>query len=197
MYTEALLRNMKADDENNKKNSKNNETTTASTSVVRFNVDVAASPTYLSPIGSFPNKYGYTNGDDEDTESFVSADSDVDWLSEEMLRNVINVNETNVLYEMALSNASLGRIGFRIDRFELLCCKSTQDFAAKLHVIRLGFDRLLQDSDKRTWFAEEGKQLAESLFRTAEKDCTGFNKAYDEVCKTICPHSHAFCSSYL
>jgi hypothetical protein len=93
----------------------------------------------------------------------------VDWLTEEMLRNIENGDEKNVLFEMALANANLGRIGYRVDRSELLCCRSTQEFAAKLHVIRMGFDRLLQDSQKRVWFANEGKRLATNLFKTAEK----------------------------
>ena len=86
-----------------------------------------------------------------------------------MLKNIEDINDKNVLYEMGLSNANLGRIGFRVDRFELLNCKSTQDFAAKLHVIRLGFDRILQDSDKRNWFIEKGKLLLTNLFKRAEK----------------------------
>lgn len=94
---------------------------------------------------------------------------DVDWLTDEMLKNIENIDEKNVLYEMAMSSANLGRIGYRVDRTNLLKCKSTQDFAAKLHVIRLGFDRLLQDKEKRNWFAAEGKKLAVSLFRRAEK----------------------------
>jgi hypothetical protein len=94
---------------------------------------------------------------------------DVDWLTEEMLRNIEHGDEKNVLFEMAMANASLGRIGYRVDRSELLCCKSTQDFAAKLHVIRMGFDRLLQDTATRVWFSNEGKRLAANLFKTAEK----------------------------
>ncbi len=106
---------------------------------------------------------------DDDNESFVSADSDVDWLNEEMFQNIENKNDKNVLYEMALSNVCLGRVSYRVSRAELLTCKSDDDFAAKLHVLRLGFDRLMQNSDKRQWMIEQGKQLLGNLMRIAEK----------------------------
>jgi hypothetical protein len=64
MYAEALLRKTTAALEEE-------ENESASTSVAVTNA--ATSPTYLSPIGSFPNKFGYTS--DDDNESFVSADS--------------------------------------------------------------------------------------------------------------------------
>jgi len=106
---------------------------------------------------------------DDDNESFVSADSDVDWLTEEMFQNIENKNDKNVLYEMELSNVCLGGVSYRVSRAELLTCKSDDDFAAKLHVLRLGFDRLMQNSDKRQWMIEQGRQLLGNLLRKAEK----------------------------
>ena len=78
-------------------------------------------------------KHNYFSDDDD--ESFVSADSDVDWLNEEMLQNIQNIDEKNVLYEMALSNVklSVNNVIYRVSRAELLNCRSETDFAAKLH----------------------------------------------------------------
>lgn len=117
----------------------------------------------------------------------------MDWLTEEMLQNIENKDEKNVLYEMAMSNVILGRVKYRISRTELLGCKSDEDFSAKLHVIRLGFDRMLQDSSKKQWLIEEGKNLLSCLFRKAEKVFifSKINKTEDtsnfSLKKEICP----------
>ena len=52
---------------------------------------------------------------------------------------------------------------YRVSRASLLDCKSENDFAAKLHAIRLGFDRLLQDAIKKEWFIEQGRHLIRAL----------------------------------
>ncbi|CAF0881686.1 unnamed protein product [Brachionus calyciflorus] len=136
-----------------------------------------------SPIGSVSKRYGYLS--DDDNESFVSADSDVDWLTAEMLANIEHTDETNVLYEMAMSSVVLGRVKYRVSRKELLNCKSEEDFAAKLHVIRLGFDRLFQNNSKKQWFIDEGKTLLSCFFKKSEKDCTKLFKAYDEMIRFV------------
>ncbi len=86
-----------------------------------------------SPIDSTQKNYNYFS--DDDNESFVSADSDVDWLNEDMLQNIQNTDEKNVLYEMALSNVKLNvnNVIYRVSRTELLNCRSETDFAAKIH----------------------------------------------------------------
>lgn len=136
-----------------------------------------------SPVGSLSKKFGYLS--DDDNESFVSADSDVEWFTAEMLSNIENKDEKNVLYEMAMSNVVLGRVKYRVSRRDLLDCKSEEDFAAKLHVIRLGFDRLFQDTSKKQWFIDEGKNLLSSLFKKAEKESTKLFKAYDEMIRFV------------
>ena len=92
----------------------------------------------------------------------------MDWLNEEMLRNIEYTDEKNVLYEMGHSNATLGRVSYRVSRCNLLGCKSENDFAAKLHVIRLGFDRLLQNSSKKQWMIEEGRELLANFLNKAK-----------------------------
>lgn len=149
LYSDALLKssNFKNEDSNNNERPKQ----------------------ISSPVGSLTKRYGYLSDEDNDNESFVSADSDVDWLTEEMLQNIEHVDEKNVLYEMAMSSVVMGRVKYRVSRTQLLECKSDEDFAAKLHVLRLGFDRLMQDSSKKQWLIEEGKNLLSNLFRKAEK----------------------------
>lgn len=94
---------------------------------------------------------------------------DVDWLTEEMLQNIENVDNKNVLYEMAVSTVNLGGVSYRVSRATLLNCASEKDFAAKLHVIRLGFDKLLQDASKRQWFTDIGRNLLRKLMQKADK----------------------------
>lgn len=125
---------------------------------------------------------------DEDNESFRSAESDVDWVDEDLMRRfeLIEITgEKNLLYEMGMNNVNMGRVTYRLSRASLLDCKSDEDFAAKLYVIRLGFDRLLQDADKKQWFIGEGKQLLTRLMTKAEKDCAGIYKCYDEMCAFV------------
>ena len=86
---------------------------------------------------------------------------------------------------MALSNVSLGRVGYRVSRASLLDCKSENDFAAKLHAIRLGFDRLLQDTVKKDWFIDQGSQLIRALLSRADKDSTGLIKNYEDFIKFV------------
>jgi hypothetical protein len=86
-----------------------------------------------------------------------------------MLRNIEHVDEKNVLYEMSLSNATLGGVSYRVSRCELLGCRSEEDFGAKLHVIRLGFDRLLQDMHKKQWMIEEGRELLANFLKKCDK----------------------------
>jgi len=137
-----------------------------------------------SPVGSWSSRRTVYYSDD-DNESFVSADSDVDWLTEEMLQNIEHADEKNVLYEMAVSSVNLGGVSYRVSRAELLQCQSEKDFAAKLHVIRLGFDRLLQDTAKRQWFIDLGRNLLSKIMQKAEKDCAGVNKTYDELIRFL------------
>ena len=92
-----------------------------------------------------------------------------DWIDEEMFDRIEDVTGKNALYEMALSTANLGRVGYRVSRSEMFNCKSEADFAAKLHVIRLGFDRFLQEETKKSWLIEQGRILILSLLNKAEK----------------------------
>ncbi len=80
-----------------------------------------------------------------------------------MFERIENVDDKNALYEMALSNVNLGRVSYRVSRASLLDCRNENDFASKLHVIRLGFDRLLQDSVKKEWFIDQGRHLIRAL----------------------------------
>jgi hypothetical protein len=98
-----------------------------------------------------------------------------------MLQNIENVDDKNVLYEMAISNVNLGGVSYRVSRADLLNCTSEKDFAAKLHAIRLALDRLLQDADKKQWFVDIGKKILAKLMQKADKDCSGFFKTYDEL----------------
>lgn len=118
---------------------------------------------------------------EEDNESYVSADSEFDWIDDDMFQRIENVNDKNALYEMAFSNANLGRVSYRVDRTEMFNCKSETDFAAKLHVIRLGFDRFLQEKSQQTWLIEKGRIIIGKLWEKADKDPAGINKAFDEL----------------
>ena len=91
-----------------------------------------------------------------------------------MFQRIENVNDKNALYEMAFSNANLGRVSYRVDRTEMFNCKSETDFAAKLHVIRLGFDRFLQEKSQQTWLIEKGRIIIGKLWEKADK----VNKEY-------------------
>jgi len=92
-----------------------------------------------------------------------------DWIDEEMFQRIENVNDKNALYEMALSSVNLGRVVYRVSRFEMFNCKSESDFAAKLHVVRLGFDRYMQDSTRKQWLIDQGRTLIEKFWFKAEK----------------------------
>ena len=173
LYTEVLLKN-NPNNVSNANNQEEEETRTETASVTiplskQISHEVTTNGRHVasSPVGSLSKRFGYLS--DEDNESFVSADSDVEWLDEEMLQRIENVNDKNALYEMGLSSASLGRVTYRVSRYEMFNCKSNVDFAAKLHAIRLGFDRLLQENEKREWMIEQGKRLASALLRKNEK----------------------------
>lgn len=86
-----------------------------------------------------------------------------------MFQRIENVNDKNALYEMAFSNANLGRVSYRVDRTEMFNCKSEADFAAKLHVIRLGFDRFLQEKTQQQWLIEKGRLIIVKLWEKADK----------------------------
>lgn len=175
LYAEALLKNnakhqQRTNDEQENADDLEDKYKTSSNQMLSssYGKSVEQQQQQQQQLASSFNKASSYYSDD-DNESFVSADSDVDWLNEEMFQNIENKNDKNVLYEMALSNVCLGRVSYRVSRAELLTCKSDDDFAAKLHVLRLGFDRLMQNSDKRQWMIEQGKQLLANLMRKAEK----------------------------
>ena len=86
-----------------------------------------------------------------------------------MFQRIENVNDKNALYEMALSTANLDRIKYRVSRAEMFNCKSEVDFAAKLHVVRLGFDQFLQNNSKKEWMIEQGRILITKFWEKAEK----------------------------
>jgi hypothetical protein len=105
----------------------------------------------------------------DDEESFVSACSDVDWLDDELFEKISNGNETNVLYEMGISNVSLGRVEFRVNRADQLNCKSGEDFAAKLFVLRMGFDKIMEDSSRKEWIINQSRRFLGNLLIKADK----------------------------
>lgn len=86
-----------------------------------------------------------------------------------MFQRIENVNDKNALYEMAFSHASLDRVSYRVCRKEMFNCKSDIDFAAKLHVVRLGFDRFMQDHEKKHWLIDKGRELIRKFWEKAEK----------------------------
>lgn len=160
LYTEALL----------KSNSVNN-------------VNLAESVSGYELLSKLPGECSSAANylSEDDNESFVSADSEFDWIDESMFQRIENVNDKNALYEMAFSNANLGRVPYRVSRCEMFNCKSETDFAAKLHVVRLGFDRFLQDSSKRHWFVEQGRGLITRLWQQLDKEPTAILKAYEDL----------------
>ena len=96
----------------------------------------------------------------------------MDWVDEDLMRRFELIEpsgEKNLLYEMGMNNVSLGRVTYRVSRTDLLSCKSDEDFATKLYVIRLGFDRFLQNGDKKAWFIQEGRTLVSRLMTKARK----------------------------
>lgn len=173
LYAEALLKNISKSNE-----TINEEQATATSMSTADNPQNEASSSLVP--NSNANKYGYET---DDNESFVSADSEFDWIDEDMFQRIENLDDKNALYEMAFSNANLGRVGYRVSRCEMFGCRSEADFAAKLHVLRLGFDRFLQDEAQRVWLIEQGRRLIGALLSRAEKDSTSMYKAYDEMIK--------------
>jgi hypothetical protein len=113
--------------------------------------------------------------------SVVGDAKEFDWIDESMFQRIENVKDKNALYEMAFSNANLGRVAYRVSRWEMFNCKSETDFAAKLHVVRLGFDRFLQDSTKRQWLIDQGRALITTLWLKLDKDSTAILKAYEDL----------------
>lgn len=167
LYTEALLK---------------------SNSVNALNLPESASNYELCSESSLPRpSSGESTGSnhvfvsEDDNESFVSADSEFDWIDEDMFQRIENVNDKNALYEMAFSNANLGRISYRVSRCAMFDCKSETDFAAKLHVIRLGFDRYLQDSNQKEWLVNQGQKLLTKMWEKAGKDPNSIYKAYEDL----------------
>lgn len=153
-----------------------------------FHEDVVKNDTILEPQSS--DETLKDEDDDEDNESFVSADSEFDWIDENMFQRIENVNDKNALYEMAFSNANLGRVSYRVSRCDIFNCKSEVDFAAKLHVIRIGYDRYLQDDAKKNWLIEQGRLLIAALMKKSDKDTQGINKAYEEMIKYVTTDSN-------
>lgn len=161
LYTEALL----------KSNSVNNVNM----------VDSVSGYELLNKLPSESENCLSEEDNDNDNESFVSADSEFDWMDESMFQRIENVNDKNALYEMAFSSANLGRVPFRVSRWEMFNCKSETDFAAKLHVVRLGFDRFLQDATKRQWIVDQGRALITRLWQQLDKEPAGILKAYEDL----------------
>lgn len=54
----------------------------------------------------------------------------------------------------------------------MLDCRSEEDFAAKLYVIRMAFDKMMLKDDKKQWVIEQGKSLLSNLLIRAEKVCS-------------------------
>ena len=101
-------------------------------------------------------------------------------MDKDLFERIENFNDKKALYEMALSNVNLGRVCYRVSRASLLDCKSENDFAAKLHAIRLGFDRLLQDTVKKDWFIDQDSPLIRALL-----SLTGLIKNYEDFIKRL------------
>ncbi len=54
-------------------------------------------------------------------------------------------------------------------RTQMLKCHSDRDFLAKLYALRLGFDKLMEDTSKKKWFIDEGRKLFVNIMHAANK----------------------------
>lgn len=100
-------------------------------------------------------------------ESFASAVADLRDFDDcpELL------SEPAELYQKALRHLEDGgAIPYRSLRTELVGCGSDNEYLAKLHCLRLGFQNMLRDPHIWTWFADAGRQTLADMLLYADRD---------------------------
>ncbi|KAF0303908.1 Mitoguardin [Amphibalanus amphitrite] len=85
------------------------------------------------------------------------------------------------LYQSALELYETDGIPFRTLRTARVGCNSDVEFVARLHCLRLGYQRLLLRPDARHWMVCAGRQLLEDLMLRAGRHPKDIIAAYDAM----------------
>jgi len=119
-----------------------------------------------------------------DDESFVSAQDTIadlkDFEDFEMAGGDPQLGETE-LYEQALGHLETSGIPCRMLRTDFVGVKSDAEYLAKLHCLRLGFKRIMENTEHRGWWEDTGRSVLSGLIIKSNKDPKDYVCAYDDL----------------
>ncbi|XP_005104976.2 mitoguardin-like [Aplysia californica] len=116
--------------------------------------------------------------DSSDQESFVSATDMANLTDLDFNRDILHHVP---LYEAGMLELKYGNVPCRTIRPDMVKCLSDVEFLAKLHGIRLAFQSIFQEEEKKTWFKKMGRKLIGDLLIKADKDVEEFHTTYDKM----------------
>ncbi|GFN77604.1 mitoguardin [Plakobranchus ocellatus] len=120
--------------------------------------------------------------DSSDQESFVSCSDMANLADLDFNRDILHHVP---LYEAGMLELKYGNVPCRTIRPEMVQCLSDVEFLAKLHGIRLAFQHIFQEEDKKEWFKAMGRRLIGDLLLKADKDADEFYSSYDRMMQFI------------
>jgi len=118
-----------------------------------------------------------------DDESFVSAQDTIADLKdfEDFDFNGEPRTDDMELYEQAMNHLEKSGIPCRILRTEFVGVQSDAEYLAKLHCLRLGFKKIMENQDYKTWWEDTGRSVISGLIIKSQKDPKDYVCAYDEL----------------
>lgn len=116
--------------------------------------------------------------DSSDQESYVSCSDMANLADLDYNRDILHHVP---LYEAGMLELKYGNVPCRTIRPEMVQCLSDVEFLAKLHGIRLAFQHIFQEEEKKEWFKAMGKRLIGDMLLKADKDTDEFYNSYDKM----------------
>jgi len=118
-----------------------------------------------------------------DDESFVSAQdtiADLKDFEDFDFNGEPRVGDTE-LYEQAMNHLEKSGIPCRMLRTDFVGVKSDAEYLAKLHCLRLGFKKIMENTDYKSWWEDTGRSVISGLIIKSQKDPKDYVCAYDEL----------------
>jgi len=118
-----------------------------------------------------------------DDESFVSAQdtiADLKDFEDFDLNGEPKLGETE-LYEQAVNHLEKSGIPCRMIRTDFVGVESDAEYLAKLHCLRLGFKRIMENPEYKSWWEDTGRSVISGLIIKSQKDPKDYVCAYDDL----------------
>lgn len=116
----------------------------------------------------------------DDDDSFVSASEYIDLSDLDALISETSKHE-RYLYSIALVELDQGNVSCRSIRTQMVGCETDSEFLAKVHCLRLAFDHIFAEPQRRKWVTETSKTVCSGLLERLGGSTDSFSTSFDNM----------------